>query len=246
VILGIMQPYFFPYLGYFDLIHYSSHWVVFDTVQYIRHGWISRNRILHPTQGWQYILVPVQKHARETQIKDVKITHDPGWRQRIQGQLQHYRKKAPFFQAVFELVSECLTIQEPALSRYNVQVLGHICRYLGIHFDYSFFSDMQFNLGPITGPGDWALRISAALGANEYANPPGGAHLFDRTHFEEMGITLTIRNLPVLEYPCAGYMFEPNLSIIDVLMWNSPKTVMNFLEKHWGASAAADHADLSG
>ena len=63
--LGIMQPYFFPYLGYFDLINSTDRWIVFDTVQYIRHGWINRNRILHPNEGWQYIIVPIMKAKRE-------------------------------------------------------------------------------------------------------------------------------------------------------------------------------------
>ena len=71
--LGIMQPYFFPYLGYFDLIHSVDKWVVFDTPQYIRHGWVNRNRILHPESDWQYIIVPLKKHPRNTPIKEIEI-----------------------------------------------------------------------------------------------------------------------------------------------------------------------------
>ncbi len=94
--LGIMQPYFFPYIGYFDLIHQSDRWVVFDTVQFIRHGWVNRNRILHPYDGWQYIALPTRKHAQKTDIKDVLIADREQAFNKILGQLQHYKKKAPF------------------------------------------------------------------------------------------------------------------------------------------------------
>ena len=97
--LGIMQPYLFPYLGYFDLIHCTDRWIVFDTAQYIRHGWINRNRILHPTSGWQYFIIPVKKQSRNTPICDIQVSDNPGWRARVLGQLEHYRKRAPYFPA---------------------------------------------------------------------------------------------------------------------------------------------------
>ena len=230
MILGIMQPYFFPYLGYFDLINFSDRWIVFDTAQYIRHGWINRNRILHPAEGWQYVVVPLEKHRREAEIGSIRIAGGSEWRKRILGQILHYRKRAPFFTDIYELISECLAVQEVFLARFNVHVLDKVCRYLGISFNPTFLSDMEIKLGSITSPGDWALRISEALGAREYVNPPGGAHLFDPKRFEELGIKLTIRNLPVLKYPCPGYVFAPNLSIIDVLLWNPRDTVRNFLD----------------
>ena len=75
--LGIMQPYFFPYPGYFALIAQVDRWVVFDTPQYMRHGWVNRNRILHPGSGWQYIVAPLVKHRRSTSIRDIRLA-DPG------------------------------------------------------------------------------------------------------------------------------------------------------------------------
>ena len=232
MILGIMQPYFFPYLGYFDLINYSEHWIVFDTTQYIRHGWVNRNRILHPNEGWQYIIVPLKKHSREILIKDVEVNEDPKWIYRVMGQLQHYKKKATFFGEVCRLLEHCLHVKEVSLARLNVAILERICQYLEIKFEYEYFSEMNLTLGPVEGPGDWALRISEAMGANEYVNPPGGKTIFDVSKFKELGIRLTIRNLPPIEYQCPGYDFIPNLSIIDVLMWNSPDKVKAYLDKN--------------
>lgn len=227
--LGIMQPYFFPYIGYFELIYQSDYWVVFDTAQYIRHGWVNRNRILHPKHGWQYIVVPVQGHVQKTPIKDIRIVEGTAWRERIIGQLQHYKKRAPFFGVTIEIIRQCLDCAEKSLSRLNVACLEAVCSYLGIPFQYSYFSEMNLSLGPVEGPGDWALRIAQALQATEYINPPGGVGLFDRSKFENAGIRLTIQQPVDFVYECNGYTFEPNLSIIDVMMWNSPDTIKGYL-----------------
>jgi hypothetical protein len=229
--LGIMQPYFFPYLGYFDLINYSDRWIAFDTVQYIRHGWVNRNRILHPKEGWQYIIVPLNKFRRDTVIRDIEVNEDPRWRTRILGQIKHYKKKAPYFRETYQLVEECLAVEEHSLPRLNVAILDKVCRYLGIPFEYEYFSEMELELGPVEGPDDWALCISEAIGATEYVNPAGGIAIFDSSKFEARGIRLSIRNLPSLGYPCTGYEFIPGLSIIDVLMWNPPDKVKEYLDK---------------
>jgi len=232
MILGIMQPYFFPYLGYFDLINYTDRWIVFDTVQYIRHGWINRNRILHPKEDWQYVIVPRKKHRRQTAIKDVEVSADPKWRLRILAQIQHYQKRAPYYGETYQLVEECLAVKQNSLSRLNVAILEKVCLYLGISFQYGYFSKMVLELGPVERPGDWALRIAESLGAKEYVNPPGGEEIFDQSRFKAAGIKLNIRNLPHMEHNCRGYNFVPGLSIIDVLMWSPPEKVKGYLDEH--------------
>jgi hypothetical protein len=234
--LGIMQPYFFPYLGHFDLINRTDRWIVFDTAQYIRHGWVNRNRILHPASGWQYIAVPLEKHHRDTPIADIRVNGSTDWRSRILGQLQHYRKRAPHFDAVSNLVAECLAGEDVSLARLNVRALEGVCRYLSIRFNVSVFSEMKLELASVEAPGDWALRIAEALGADEYVNPPGGADLFDAARFERSGIRLTIQDDVDFRYACGDYEFVPGLSIVDVLMWNEREKVMDFLN---GLKAAA-------
>lgn len=223
--LGIMQPYFFPYLGYFELIHQVEQWIVFDTAQYSRHSWMNRNRILHPVSGWQYIVVPIKKHARNTRICAIKISDNMHWKTRILGQVQHYKKHAPYFNDTVQLLQDCLAIDQTSLSRFNTLILEKICTALDIPFHFSYFSEMDLQLGPIEGPGDWALRISEALGATEYINPPGGADLFDPEKFKAAGIKLTIQPLNEFTYPCGNYQFIPSLSIIDAMMWNSIESI---------------------
>ena len=227
--LGSMQPYFFPYLGYFDLIYSTDRWIVFDTVQYIRHGWVNRNRILHPRSGWQYIVAPLQKFHQDTSIRDILVQEGRDWRDRLLAQLEHYKKRAPCYSPTADLVRDCLDNNELSLSRLNVAILDKVCRYIGIPFRYDYLSEMKLELGPVDGPGDWALRESEALGAAEYINPPGGEALFDRAKFEAAGIKLTIQRFENMTYPCDGYGFEPSLSVIDVLMWNSPSDVLRHL-----------------
>jgi hypothetical protein len=91
--IAIMQPYFFPYIGYWQLIHAVDRFVLFDDAQYIRHGWVNRNRILKPGGGWQYILVPLKKHALTESIKNVQVNPDGKWHELIVRQLAHYKKK---------------------------------------------------------------------------------------------------------------------------------------------------------
>ena len=230
-ILGIMQPYFFPYLGYFDLINCSDRWIVFDTVQYIRHGWMNRNRIHHPKEGDLYVIVPLRKHPRGTIIKDITISEDPRWKSKILGQLNHYKKNAPYFKETYSFVEECLSIDEKSLSRLNSSILEKTCSRLGIDFEYEYFSEMALDLGSVEGAGDWALRISEALGAEEYVNPPGGVDIFDPDKFMAAGIKLTIRKIPPFEYSNKGYEFIPNLSIIDVMMFNSKERIGEYLHR---------------
>jgi len=227
--LGIMQPYFFPYLGYFDLINSTDRWIVFDTAQYIRHGWVNRNRIVHVDSGWQHILVPLKKHSRQAAIKDIEIAANIDWKNCILGQLLRYKKKARYYKETIDLVEESLDEKEFHISHLNVRVMKSVCRLLGIDFNFNIFSEMDFDLGPVEGPGDWALRISEAMGASEYLNPPGGADIFDPGKFAASGITLKIQEFQNMEYDCRRWDFVPGLSIIDVLMWNTPEEIMAHL-----------------
>ena len=240
MVIGLMQPYFFPYLGYFELLQRVDNWVAFDTAQYIRRGWINRNRILHPVEGWQYITMPVRKHSRNTPIANIEIAEDGAWRLRTEGQLMHYRRQAPHFETVMALVRDCLALKETSVARLDVAILDKVCRFLGIPFRYSFLSEMNQELGPIEHPSDWALRLAEALSADEYVNAPGGGDLYDAAKFAAHGIRLTVLSSTTWQYETPGYRFEPSLSILDTLMWNSAEEVREFLNARLGVAAMRD------
>ena len=228
--LGIMQPYFFPYLGYFDLINQADAWIAFDTPQYMRHQWVNRNRILHPNSGWQYITVPIKKHRQQIPINLVEIANS-AWHGRILRQLQHYKNKAPYYQQVIDFLSACFAETSPNLSATNILLLQKTCQHLAITTPIHTFSQMNLMLeDEIKAPGDWALSIAQAVGAAEYINPPGGAELFDAPAFQKNRIKLTIQAFTHMVYTCQPYEFEPGLSIIDVMMWNSRESIKHYLD----------------
>lgn len=230
--LGIMQPYFFPYLGYFDLINCTDRWIIFDIVQYIRHGWMNRNRIHHPNRKDDlYIVVPLKKCPRETLIKDIVISDNQKWKRKILGQIDHYKKRAPYFQETREFVETCIETEEKSLCRMNVKILEKACARLRVDFQYEYFSEMDLELGEVDGPGDWALRLSEALGARKYINPPGGEAIFDPEKFNAAGVKLTLRDIPPFEYSCKGYDYIPNLSVIDAMMFNSTEEIKAYLDR---------------
>lgn len=218
--LAIMQPYFFPYVGYFSLLAAADRFIVFDPVQYIRHGWINRNRILKPNSGEaQYINVPLVKHSREIKIRDVRIANQP-WKRRILRQMEHYRRRAPNFSMVESLVQKCFALETDRIVELNVHCLEQVCRVLGVEFDYLRFDELESKIGPIKSASDWALEISKVMNASSYINPIGGLKIFDPAKFFDAGIELEFIQNNLSEYPQGLASFLPGLSILDVLMFN--------------------------
>lgn len=230
MIAGIMQPYFFPYLGYFDLICRADEWVVFDITQYTPKSWMTRNRILHPSQGWQYINVPIHKHSGRQPIYSILLADKKKCLNHIVGQLGHYKKYAPNYFAVTRLVEGAFSATNTdSLVELNVNALRGVCAYLDIHFAPIIASQSNLPFPPIEHAGQWALEICTIIGADAYINPPGGRDLFRPEEFYARGIKLMFSEMPSFTYDCRPYAFETHLSIIDVLMWNSPQQVRDYL-----------------
>ncbi len=216
-----MQPYFFPYLGYYALIKHSDHFIIIDTPQFIRHGWIERNRILKPKDGWQYIKVPLEKHSRDTAIKDIKIKNTQNWKKKIFAQLTHYKKKAPFYDNVIDLLKDIFSLDTDSIVELDKYALIKTCEYLGINTPISVFSEMDLKIDEPNAPDEWALNISLAMKADKYINPPGGKEFFDKSKYDKNGIELDFFHLNLDKYNQKRENFESGLSIIDVMMFNS-------------------------
>jgi hypothetical protein len=228
--LAIMQPYFFPYLGYFQLINSVDRFIFFDDVQYIRHGWINRNRILKPAEGWQFIIMPLQKHKQVELIKDVKLVPDPDWKQKILRQLEHYRKKARYYSEVVQLLNDCFNTSETNIAKFNARCIELVFQYLQVPFRAEISSEMNFNYSNVGDAGEWALRICEQLKAGEYVNPPGGMELFDPGKFQNANIKLTFLPPVLTPYDQKRATFEAGLSIIDVLMFNGAENTRKMID----------------
>ncbi len=231
--IAIMQPYFFPYLGYYSLIKQTDRFVLFDTVQFIRHGWIERNRILKQNEGWLYIQVPLVKSSRETLIKDIKINNEQNWKNKLLSQLQVYKKKAPYYYKTIKLVENVLDNEYTDIVSLNKAILKATCEHLGINNTIDIFSEMDLIIEEPNAPDEWALNICKALGnIDEYWNPPGGMSFFDRNKYIDNNIELKFQKMELSSYNQKREAFEEGLSIIDVMMFNSVEEINVMLDKY--------------
>jgi hypothetical protein len=225
MIAGIMQPYFFPYFGYFDHIFRCGTWVVFDLTQYTPKSWMTRNRIQHPVRGQQYIACEVHG-SQNMPTSSVRLCDRLKTQNRLIGQLDHYKKHAPYHKQVVQLVERTFdAAPSNSLTDVDVSGLTAVCDYLAIPFRPLIASEAGFSLPEITHPGQWALEICSLLGATSYLNTPGGRALFRPEEFAARDIRLGFTGIPGFVYDCKPYVYEPHLSILDVLMWNSPEEV---------------------
>lgn len=241
--LAANQPYFFPYLGQFDLLNRADVWIAYDVAQYIRHGWVNRNRVLHPSSGWQYISVPLKKHSYTTPINQIEIAGDD-WKKEIFKRLDHYHMEAPFYKEVIRLLEEGFSEAESNLAKLNARLFRLTARRLGIQTPIHVFSEMGWSLSA-SGPQNLALELCRAVGASEYFNPAGGAHLYSARDFAEKGVQLTIQSFSPMMYSCGRFEFVPDLSIIDVMMWNSPEQIKHYLDAFRAERSEARQEDAN-
>ena len=225
--LAIMQPYFFPYVGYFQLIANTDQFIFFDIVQYNKRSWMNRNRILHPNKldDFSYISAPVAKHDKGSLIRDININNDGKWQNKILSQLDVYKKlKAPFYNEVNQIVKEILSKEHDTLLDLSIESTRAICDYMGIELNYEIASKMNLDIGNVSQPGDWALEISKHKKASEYINPPGGYDIFHEKKFIENNIKLSFLKPSLSPYKQSWRKnFMSGLSILDLIMFNSPE-----------------------
>ncbi|MFV0266104.1 MAG: WbqC family protein [Draconibacterium sp.] len=228
--IGIMQPYFMPYPGYFALIKHTDQWVVFDTANYIKNGWINRNKILAQTkEGISYITIPLHNKSRNISIKDTYIDETQEWRLKMMRQVEYYKNKAPYFNEVYALLSDILACKTDNISELNIYSLKKTCEYLKISFHYTVFSDDRMGIETVNAPDEWALEISKKMGADIYINPPGGKSFYNSEKYRKDGVELLFLSLKPYRYKTFEEKFTPDLSIIDAMMFNSVDEIASIL-----------------
>lgn len=231
--VAIMQPYFFPYAGYFSLIKHTDGFILFDPVQFIRHGWIDRNRILKQGEGWIYIRAPLLPYASDAPINAVHVDDAQPWRDKLLAQIVPYKRAAPFYWPVRKLVADAIAGEHATIAALNKAILEAVCAHLGFTRNLEVFSEMNLPIDPPAAPDEWALNICRALGdVGAYWNPPGGHGFFDRSKYETAGIDLRFQTLETPVYDQRRAEFTPHLSIIDTLMFNPPDEVNAMLDRY--------------
>lgn len=225
-----MQPCLFPYLGYFQLIGLVDTFVVHDEVPYIKGGWINRNRILLNGQR-RYVTLPVQKGSSNLAIDERVFSESfEGDKRKVLRQIADAYRKAPQFEHVFPVISACLASTERNVSIFVVQVLKACCRYLQIDTPFVLSSDLV-RFEALKGQ-DRVLEINDFLEATHYINTIGGAELYDRGRFVRRGLKLSFLRPRPLAYAQFGGVHVAELSIIDVMMFNSVEEIASLLQAY--------------
>ncbi|TAJ95327.1 MAG: hypothetical protein EPO41_08810 [Reyranella sp.] len=216
--LGVMQPYFFPYFQQFRMIAQCDAWIAFDTVKYSRQAWISRNRIINREKGWTWLSVPVTKGATAGSISEARLAKG-NWRKQVMDRLRVYEHEAPQYEEIRGIVAEGIATEAASIGELNSSCIRLFCRYLGIETAFHDLSKMGLPLPHKAARGEWPLHICKAVGAQSYINAAGGRHLYDPAKFNAAGVSLEFYEPIDLKYETGSFRFEPDLSIIDTLMW---------------------------
>lgn len=231
--LAIMQPYFFPYLGYFSLIKATDKLIVFDVSQYVRHSWMNRNRIIDPNSNeFRYITVPLKKHKLKTQINQIRIHNGENWKERIIAHFDYYRKSAPHYKTVVEFLHETLDLEFENLSELNLHTLKASCAYIGMELNFEVFSEMKINIEPVNNSDEWGINICKAMGINKYVNPIGGKSFMNKDKYLKNNIDLKFLKFGHKSYEQKRDKFIPGLSVIDAMMFNSPAEINQLLDDY--------------
>ena len=226
--VAMMQPYLFPYLGYFQLIAAADVFVLGDDLQYIRGGWVNRNRILSNGQA-RLITFPLKKDHFELSIMQRSLAdHFPEEATRLINSLAQNYRKAPYFKQVMPLLERLIQHPQQNLARYVENSLRELCAYLLIDTPIVRGSDLNITHGK--DKQDRVIQVAHALSASSVLNPLGGMQLYDRDYFARHGLLLRFFAMQPISYPQFGQPFVSDLSIIDVLMFNSVEQVRALLD----------------
>ncbi|MEG0395975.1 MAG: WbqC family protein [Oscillospiraceae bacterium] len=227
--LGIMQPYFMPYIGYWQLMNAVDEYVIYDDVNFIKGGWINRNRILVNGQA-QYFNVPMLGASSFKQIREISVNHEERLVEKNLRALKETYQKAPYYQDVYPLMKDILICDAENLASYITNSFKVVCDYLDITTKLIVSSEIEKDCS-LKGQ-DKVLSVCKILSATEYYNAIGGRELYSFKDFKAQEIQLKFLNTDAIVYTQFENEFQPNLSIIDVMMFNSKEQIKQMLNAY--------------
>lgn len=221
--VGIMQPYLFPYLGYFQLMNAVDEYVIYDDVQFIKRGWINRNRIRLGGEECRFT-ISVSGASQNKLINEITI-HDDFVK--FRKTLKMGYSNAPYRDAVLELVESLCSDTDRNLARFAANSLKVVAAYLGISTPMVMSSSLDKE-GGLTGQ-DRIIDICTRMAADVYINAIGGQSLYDRQMFRDRAIDLQFLK-PVWPESGADGPVRPDLSILDLMMYNDAQEIRDLLD----------------
>jgi hypothetical protein len=225
--LAIMQPYFFPYIGYFQLLNSVEEFILYDNIEFTKKGWINRNRVLVNGKD-SYITLPLKKGSDYLEIKD-RYLSDTWYADRIKmlNKIRESYRKAPNFNFVFPLIEGIIFFEGNNLFNFIFNSLNKITEYLEIKTSFVVSSTIQIDHK--LKADKKVIQICKTRGANVYINPIGGVELYNKDDFKSKGIDLYFLKTNDIKYEQFNNDFIPYLSIIDVMMFNTNEKIKEYL-----------------
>lgn len=227
--VAIMQPYFLPYIGYFQLIAAVDLFIVYDNIKYTKKGWINRNRMLLDGRDVMFSL-PLKSGSDYLNVCERKLAADFN-RDRLLNQFKGAYRRAPYFAKTFPLVEQIVQYAEPNLFRFLHHSIVKTCKHLSIATEIRISSDIAID-NDLKNQ-DKVLALCAEVGATTYVNAIGGMELYSKEAFRERGIDLKFIQSKPFEYTQFGDAFVPWLSIIDVMMFNPLETIQTCITSNY-------------
>ncbi len=228
---AIMQPYVFPYLGYFQLISSVDCFVFYDDVNFIKRGWINRNKIL--VNGNESLFsIPLVKASQNKLINEIHLVNDNKWTNQFLNTIQTNYKKAPFFKEGFELVETVLSAHHKSISDLAIDSVIKTCDYLGMNRNFQLSSANYFSTKGLP-KADRLVEITKLSGSTTYINAQGGKQLYDKPYFESKHVDLFFLIGQLKEYPQFENQFVPGLSMIDLIMFNDLEQINQMLNHYY-------------
>jgi hypothetical protein len=223
--LAIMQPYFFPYIGYFQLISAVDQFIVYDNIKYTKKGWINRNRMLQNGKDVMFSL-PLKSDSDFLDVRERELAADFN-REKLLNQFKGAYLRAPYFAHTFPLVEQIVRYQDTNLFRFLHHSIIKTCEHLGITTEIRVSSDISIDHDLKNQ--DKVLALCEAVGATTYVNAIGGIELYSKDDFRKKGIELKFIHSQPFEYMQFGDAYVPWLSIIDVMMFNSKEATHKYI-----------------
>lgn len=220
--IGIMQPYFFPYIGYFQLIKAVDVFVVYDNIKYTKKGWINRNRILQNGKDMMFSL-PLKSDSDYLDVCERELAADFN-RDKMLNQINGAYRRAPYFEQTFPLVERVVRYEDKNLFRFLHNSIIATCKYLVIDTEIRVSSEIAIDHSLKNQ--DKVLALCEAFGASTYVNAIGGMELYSKETFLDKGIELKFIKSKPFEYTQFGNDFVAWLSIIDVMMFNPKEKII--------------------
>jgi len=226
--IGVMQPYFIPYIGYWQLINAVDQYVVYDDVNY-RRGWINRNRILNAGEV-QYFNIPLCDSSQNKLINEIEIDNDYNILRKRLRTIETAYRKAPYFLSVYPLMEKIFFCEEKKLAMFLLNSIQILCDYLNIRTKLILSSSLEKDC-QLRGA-EKIIEICKVMGATEYYNAIGGIDLYSFYLFREFGLQLKFIKTKKIQYNQFNHIFQENLSILDIMMFNSTEQIAQMLQEY--------------